>query len=286
MRVETLQDHLRPLEHETVKFKDMNSHVEIRYCKTKAACHTRKLDANNYMVLETGEVKQYRHTTSRAENIKNVKQSMARLRDLIRANINSPNCCRWVSLTYATVQSDYKKLYEDYRRFNQRFQRYLKRNHNTTAEWIAVAEPQARGAWHMHVIYIFKDKAPFIPNDDLAKIWNHGFTKIKALKSGDDVALYLSAYLCDVELGEALESGTQISDIKPQNIKVVGEGQDSKAFIKGGRLGMYPTGMRLYRCSRGIRKPVVFETSERGSTDAQRHQRHNQFVLRENHRSL
>lgn len=35
------------------------------------------------------------------------------------------------------------------------------------------------------------------------------------------------------------------------------ESGKSKKIIKGGRLGLYPAGMKLYRCSRGIKKPIV-----------------------------
>lgn len=35
------------------------------------------------------------------------------------------------------------------------------------------------------------------------------------------------------------------------------ESGELKKIIKGGRLGLYPAGMRLYRCSRGVKKPVV-----------------------------
>lgn len=262
IRIEKLSENIRPLKYEAVTFKEMGNYTELRYGKTNAHAHTQKLDVDNYIVLETGEVKQYDHTTTRAENIISIKQSMAHLRDLIRTNVQNPVCCRWCCLTYADNMQDAEQLYEDYRRFNQRFQRYLNREHNIQANWVAIAEPQARRAWHMHIVYIFPHTAPYISNKDLAQIWGHGFTKIKALKDSDDVALYLSAYLGDIPLDEALQNGTQIADIKPRDLKIVGEGEKSKAYIKGGRIGMYPTGMRLYRCSKGIKKPVVSQMTE------------------------
>jgi hypothetical protein len=35
-----------------------------------------------------------------------------------------------------------------------------------------------------------------------------------------------------------------------------------KTIIKGARLKLYPAGFRIYRCSRGIVQPVVFECTE------------------------
>ena len=264
MQIEKLEEHVRPLDYHPVRLKAMGQHFEVRFGTTDAIVHTRKLDAEHYVVIETGEVKKYRHTRTRAESVTNVKQSMARLRDIIRANVDKPYRCRWITLTYQINQRDPAQLYQDYRKFNQRFKRYLKRNHNIEeVEWIAIVEPQARGSFHMHIIYIFPQKAPYIKNDDFAKIWGHGFTKFKALNSSDDVALYLTAYLCDLPLDEALKNGTKLSDIKSHDLKAVKVGKKTKAFIKGGRLDFYPKGMRIYRKSRGIKKPDIRKITER-----------------------
>lgn len=37
----------------------------------------------------------------------------------------------------------------------------------------------------------------------------------------------------------------------------------SKAVIKGARLNLYPPGFNLYRCSRGIKRPEIWQTTER-----------------------
>ena len=38
--------------------------------------------------------------------------------------------------------------------------------------------------------------------------------------------------------------------------------KQSKAIIKGGRLGMYPAGFRLYRKSKGLKYPPVIQCTE------------------------
>ena len=260
MRIKILDENIRPDFYHPVRLKEMGSFYEIRFAKKKTETKVKKLSANEYMVIDTGEVKEYRNRTiTRAENIASVKQSMSRLRDLIRTNVTNPRNCRWVTLTYGRNQCDPKQLYQDFRRYNQRFMRYLKNERGTSAEWIAVAEPQGRGAWHMHVLYIFPKRAPFIPNNDFAKIWRHGWTKFQALKQSSDVALYLTAYLCDMPLEEAIQNGLSVD---PHSLTSKKVGKKTKAIIKGARLNMYPRGMKLYRTSRGIRRPETYITTE------------------------
>lgn len=49
-------------------------------------------------------------------------------------------------------------------------------------------EPQGRGAWHCHLLYIFDlVKAPYIANKTLSDLWGHGFVKISKLDNVDNV---------------------------------------------------------------------------------------------------
>lgn len=124
------------------------------------------------------------------------------------------------------------------------------------AEYIIAAEPQGRGAWHLHCLFLWSGKAPFIPNADMARIWGQGFTKTKSLKGVDDPGLYLTAYLGNMELTEAISSGTfqagQMTESKDK----------SKAVVKGARLKLYPPGFNLYRCSRGVKRPEMLDMTE------------------------
>lgn len=45
--------------------------------------------------------------------------------------------------------------------------------------------------------------------------------------------------------------------MQQENIKYVVSKGKKKAILKGGRLGMYPAGFRIYRTSRGIKKPNI-----------------------------
>lgn len=247
----------RPKPGQKVTVKTAGNVIEVRYAVNgPPEIAIEKISADLYMDKRTGEVKEFQHkAASRAENKKIVGQSLKALRDLINANLADPQTALWVTLTYKENMRDAKQLYEDYRRFWQRFKYYLKKQGYPTAEYIIAAEPQARGAWHLHCLFLFPGKAPFIPNTDVARVWGQGYTKTKGLTETDNPGLYLTAYLGDMELTEAIEAGT----FKAGRLREKGK----KAVIKGGRLGLYPSGFNLYRCSRGIKRPEVEEMTER-----------------------
>ena len=114
-------------------------------------------------------------------------------------------------------------------------------------EYIWVKEPQARGAWHLHVIMIFENKAPYISNDELYKVWGKGFVKIKNMKGGIDFGLYFTASLRNMPLDEAKNAGIEID---PQKLS------KDKKYVKGARLVLYPSNVRFYDHSNGADKPV------------------------------
>lgn len=58
-------------------------------------------------------------------------------------------------------------------------------------KYITVPEFQKRGAVHYHLICKF----PFTSNDEIAKIWGHGYIKVKAITNPQGAAIYLTKYL-------------------------------------------------------------------------------------------
>lgn len=239
-----------------VTVKRCGNIIEVRYMATTPHPTIQKLDKDHYLDLLTGEVKDVNHKANRAADPASVAQSLRNLRDIINTNLTDSDTVLWVTLTYRDNMTDAQRLYEDYRRFWQRFKYYLSKHRHTSAEYIIAAEPQGRGAWHLHALFLFPDNAPFIPNTDIAQLWGHGFTKTKSLNGIDNPGLYLTAYLGDMELTEAIAAGK------------MGEGglteskNGEKAVIKGARLKMYPAGMNLYRCSRGVKKPEIYQMTE------------------------
>lgn len=232
--------------------------MEIRYARNTDGSPIIKLDKDHGLDTRTGEVIDYQHNQNRAGDMASVAQSLKRLRDLINANLEDPDTALWVTLTYAENMTDAKRLYKDFHAFWKRFLRYLKREGHPPAEYIGAAEPQGRGAWHLHCLFLFPCKAPYIPNADIARVWRHGFTKTKSLQGIDNPGLYLTAYLGDMELTEALSSGIKRGKLAEVEVK----GRQKKAIVKGARLKLYPPGFNLYRNSRGVKRPEVCQMTE------------------------
>lgn len=251
-----------------VRVKEMGNITEIMYSDTyDSKCSIKKLDKNTYMDLRSGEVKEFKKMENRACDIASIRKSLGRLRDYLNTNITDVNKCRWVTLTYAENMTDSRKLYDDFKNFNKRLRYHLKQKY----EYIVAMEPQGRGAWHCHMVMIFDNNAPFIPNDKMAEIWGHGFTTTKKLDDVDNVGAYLTAYLGDMEVGQAVQDDEVLQralngsmQVKEVEIDVDGV-KVKKSYLKGARLYMYPPQFNLYRCSRGVKKPTVYYDTERNA---------------------
>ena len=244
-----------------VSCKFMGNITELCYAqKRNFKVSTRLINKDEYMNLSTGEVFKCNHISNRSESIFQVGQSLKRLRDYINTNVVNPNNCKWVTLTYEENMTNTKKLYKDFNNFITRARKKIGQ-----FEYIVAMEPQGRGAWHCHCIMIFDQKAPFIPNEDMSKLWHQGFTSTKALNDIDNIGAYLTAYLGDMEFNEEnvkllYEKGIDITKLKGKEIEIEEDRNgekvlNKKQFIKGARLFMYPPKFNLYRCSRGIKKP-------------------------------
>jgi hypothetical protein len=236
-----------------VKLTQMGNINEIMYIEklSLSGFPIKKISKNEYMVLATGEVKEYQnHSDNRSQNSESLRKTFKKIRQLINTNFTGAKNELAFTITYSENMKDTKRLYKDFQNFMDK----LKYNY-ADIDYINVVEPQERGAWHCHVLLRFNglDKI-YIPNNDIADLWGHGFVKVKAIKQNvDNLGAYLSAYLGDVELNR-----NTYSQLKPGVIvkEVEIEGK-TKKFIKGGRLHLYPSGMNIYRCSRGIKQPII-----------------------------
>lgn len=191
----------------------------------------RKLDKDTMMDIETGEMVGINHSKTRNEQMQSLRRSIRNLRMIINANFYGKLNELFITLTYAENMQDIKRLHRDYKVFYQKLKRRYK---GYGFEYISVPEPQLRGAWHLHVLLKSMSKEYlYIPNDEVAELWGNGFTKTQRLENVDNVGAYVSAYLTDLY------------------------DEDTGTSTKGARLFLYPAGMNLYRCSRGIKRPEI-----------------------------
>lgn len=203
-----------------------------------------KLNKHEYLNISTGEIGEFNHSENRTESKQQLYKTFRTIRGLVNTNCCDPSRLKWVTLTYRQEQgepmTDEKRLYDDFKKFMKRY-----RYKYGDCEYISVVEPQASGAWHIHLLAIYPQKVPYQPNEVIRELWGQGFVTVKDVKNVDNIGAYLSAYLGDVEV-EPGTAGAIEKELK---------NGEKKSFIKGGRLKYYPPGMNIYRCSRGIKRP-------------------------------
>lgn len=257
-------------DHQTVKVTEMGNVIELLYVSfANTQVRIRKLDKDHYILVdpqgnEIGDVKEFNHYESRADSVVNLRETFRRLRSIINANVIDIDLVRFVTLTYAQPDgepmTDPDRLYHDFEKFFKRLRRWLEKQGYDRPEYINVVEPQGSGSWHCHVLMFWDEKAPYLPNDKVREMWGQGFVTIKSLrnhlgKACDNVGAYLTAYLGDLDIESAL---TERMDITKFTVK---EGEKGKKFLKGARLWLYPPGMSIYRCSRGVKRPIETKCS-------------------------
>lgn len=283
-KVEVLTDFTVPYNAE-VKFTTMGNVAGVKYMQRRNRKATiKKLSKDSIVVVGTGEVKKVNDSnTNRMQNLEGVRRSMIKGREFITTNVTDISKCRWVTLTFAKNLTDEKELYREFYNFIGRFDYWLKKNELPSCKYIVAMEPQARGAWHAHVIFIFDGKAPYIPNQigckynknmsweknfkrmmkhedtnaPLLQVWKQGWVTVKSLKDIDNVGAYLTSYLSDVELNDAVKEGLDITDREIVEKEIEENGKKvKKKFVKGARLDMYPKNFNIFRHSQNMKEPV------------------------------
>jgi hypothetical protein len=203
-----------------------------------------KISKDQMVNRQTGEVKDIHHVTSRADpkNYESLRATFKKLRRIIGANFKGGQSELWITLTYKdSPMKDSERLYKDFKIFMKR----LRKETGKYLAYIVVIEPQRSGSLHAHLLLKTLDKSRlYIENSVVAQLWGQGFVNVRRLKDSDNVGAYLMAYLTNIDINN-LED-------KPDNRKKI-----SKKIIKGGRLGLYPINMQIYRRSRyGIVNPI------------------------------
>ena len=227
-----------PVKNEIYHIKDCENTLEVKQYGRKPECNILNINKDFCMLLRTGEIIEKRKNKNRSQSVESIRRTMSNLRDLINCNVTDNKKCLWITLTYRQdngIVRDIEKVYKDHKNFWDRCNTYFKNKGIKKPKYINVLEPQRSGAWHLHLIWIFDDIAPFIPNDDMRKLWGNGFTRTQAMTDTDNIANYVCAYLCDYAH--------------------TNENTSKKMIIKNARLYLYPVGVRFYRHSRDVKFP-------------------------------
>lgn len=242
-----------------VKVTTMNHIVEIQFLeKQNTTAHIRKLDADRYVDLRDGEIKEFQRTENRGQGENSLRKTFNKLRELINANfVGSPNEL-FVTLTYRgdLQTNDTKRVYGDFEKFIKRLKYQYRKI--STIDYINVLEPHASGNFHMHVLMRFNDlETVYIPNEvdsagnsinaPMRDRWGNGNVTMSSLKNNDNIGAYLTAYLTDIQVSDDFTAKNSSTEVFEKEVN----GQKKK-FVKGGRLMWYPTGVNIYRRSKGI----------------------------------
>lgn len=211
-----------------VKYTKMGNITEVVSLAHKNdSCPIKKINRDEYVFLETGEILECNHIENRSENLNTVRYSVSKLRKIINNNFVGGSNELWITLTFGK-----NKIYNPielcpiFEKFIKRLRYFLK---DLILDYIYVPEPHEKGDWHIHLL-LKANKDLYISNAKLNEIWSHGFVKVNRLKDIDNIGAYVSAYLIDIKDGEITK--------------------------KGARLSLYPPQHKLYRFSKGINVPV------------------------------
>jgi hypothetical protein len=141
---------------------------------------------------------------------------------------------------------------QDAKRLDSDFNKFIKRlKHNNPEHefgYIAIVEPQERGAWHVHLLLkTLNQQTLYIHHAEMEKLWGHGATRTEQLKC-DNIGSYFIAYLSNAELSDDAINAMEVAE----NDIVI---KDGKKYLKGSRLKWYPDYMKIYRNSRNLKKP-------------------------------
>lgn len=223
----------KPYEEHFCKLKKCKNVITLTTVNSRNTEQTiQKLNKDEYFFIDTGEIKEYKHTENRSENIKSVRESIGRLRDLINNNFIGGKNELWITLTF-----DKNKVYKP-KELLPYFEKFIKRLRykyiKHKIDYIYIPEPHEKGDWHIHLL-LKSNKTLVISNKLLNELWGEGFVKVNRLKDIDNVGAYVSAYLINIK-----------------------DGEETK---KGARLNLYPVGHHIYRNSRGIIKPEIIQTT-------------------------
>lgn len=237
-----------------VTVTEMNNIVEIQWLeKMNMNCSIRKLNSDEYLDLSTGEILEFKKGEKRIDDLNYLRQTFKKARYLVNNNFTGNSNELFVTLTYSENMTDPQTLYSDFKKFLLKLKYVYGK-----IEYINFVEPQARGAWHCHVLIKFLDhKEIYIPNEfdenkkpintPLYDMWGRkGWVTIQSMAKIDNIGAYITAYLTDIPVDDAA-TGTDIVSKEINGVK--------KKFKKGGRLHFYPKGMRFYRKSKGIKYP-------------------------------
>lgn len=134
--------------------------------------------------------------TSAETKAENRKKTAQRAKATVRRYANAnPQLKKFFTLTFAENQQDLDYAHYELDKFIKRLKTRYK-----GFQFINVVEFQKRGAIHFHMLC----NLPYVPVEELAEIWGHGFVKINRIDNVDNVGAYITKYMTKDNVDERL----------------------------------------------------------------------------------
>lgn len=137
-----------------------------------------RLNRKEYMVVSTGEVKEYQFREEKGEN--GLRRSMKKLNQILKNNFAGAGNELFITLTAEKDVTDFLEMKAKF----QQWWRKMKREYKDL-EFVAILEKHTeRDSWHIHtMVKAIEHKRLYIPNNKIEKIWGYGFTKTSRITS-------------------------------------------------------------------------------------------------------
>ncbi len=209
-----------------VKVTKYGDYLDLKACTNnhrKSKPNCKKVSKGIYVNTVTNEQIIAKEHFNRSENFNLLKKSADNLYKLIHANFYK-NIGFHCVLTYSRPPKDTEEVYHDFKIFWQKV-RYRYPNMG----YISILEPTKKGVWHIHLLLKdVKNKKMFISYYSIREYWKKGMCYITPMREGVDYGQYFRKKItADNEL-----------------------------------LELYKPGVKYFRHSRNIKKPVTFTASK------------------------
>ena len=213
--------------------------IEIQDIQSKSEVfkNFKKLNKYEFVVVDTGEIKEYQLKDVKDEN--GLKRSMKRLNQTLRNNFVGAENELFITLTA-------KRDVTDIRQMKMMFQLWWDKLRDLYAdlEFASIYEKHPdRDSWHIHtIVKSTEQKRLFIPNSLIEEVWGYGLTKTSRI------------------------TNTSTSNEIKEDYRMVYRNKITERFgidkvinymCKTETKEQIPVGIRCYDTSRGIKKPVA-----------------------------
>ncbi len=230
-------DEVKVIEYENegkIKIKNCSSRTKKNYLED-----FKKINGEEYMDKNTGEVFQYKKSLKRGKS--SLSRSMKKLDGLLSNNFNGGKNEIFVTLTYSKREENFEKAVNDLSYFWKKLKKEFQ-----DLQFIAVIENQKiRTSWHIHMlIKDTKHDNLYIPQEEIERLWNKGNVSISRITNRN-----INEILSGIDINE--------EDKKEDNAitKVI------NYMCKTQSKEDVPVGKKLYYKSRGIKFPSVQKMS-------------------------